>query len=61
MESEGNGLIVTRKIGESVIINKNVKVTIVSTKGDYVRLSIKAPKKVPIDREEVHLKKRGVK
>lgn len=48
-------LVLSRKIGESLIINDNIKVTIIDIRGDKVRLGIIAPTEVPIHREEVHL------
>jgi carbon storage regulator len=47
-------LIVTRKLGESVIIGADVTVTVVSIKGNQVRIGVAAPKTVSVHREEVH-------
>lgn len=47
-------LILTRRLGESVILNDNTKITILSIKGNQVRLGAIAPKEVPIHREEVY-------
>ena len=46
-------LILTRKIGESLIINDNISVSVLDVNGRQVRLGINAPKSVIIDREEV--------
>ena len=46
-------LILTRRIGESVIINANVSVTVLGVKGNQVRIGIDAPKDVPVHREEI--------
>ena len=46
-------LILTRKTGESLIIDDRVKVTVVGMKGTQVRLGIDAPKDVRIYREEI--------
>ena len=47
-------LILTRRLGESLIINNNVTVTVLSVKGNQVRIGIKAPRDVQVHREEVH-------
>lgn len=46
-------LAITRKIGESFIINGNIKVTIVSSSRNQVRINIDAPRDIPVHREEV--------
>jgi carbon storage regulator len=48
-------LILTRKIGESVYIGDEVKVTFVELKGAQIRLGIDAPRGVRIYREEIYL------
>ena len=47
-------LILTRKAGEAIIINSNVKVTVLSVEGNQIRLGIDAPKEVTVHREEIH-------
>ncbi len=47
-------LIVTRKRGESIVIDDDVKVTVVDVRGDKVRLGIDAPKTTPVHRKEVY-------
>lgn len=47
-------LVLTRKAKESIIIDGNVTVTVVSITGNKVRLAISAPPDVRIDREEIH-------
>lgn len=47
-------LILTRRIGESVIIADNVTVAVLGVKGNQVRLGIDAPKDVPVHREEIY-------
>ena len=49
-------LVLTRKIGESIKINDDVKITIVDVKGKNIRVGIEAPKETKIYREEVFLK-----
>jgi carbon storage regulator len=48
-------LVLTRRIGESVVIGKDkmVKLRIISIQGNQVKLGIDAPKHIPIHREEV--------
>lgn len=46
-------LILTRRVGETVVIGNDVTVTILGTKGNQVRVGINAPKSVPVHREEV--------
>ena len=47
-------LILTRRIGESVIIGDDVKITVLGVKGSQVRLGIEAPKSVSVHREEIY-------
>ena len=47
-------LVLSRRPGEEIIINGNIRVTIVSVKGDRVRIGVDAPGNVPVDRAEVH-------
>ncbi len=46
-------LILTRQIGETIIINKNIRVTVLAAKGNQLRLGIDAPADVEIHREEI--------
>ncbi len=48
-------LALTRKKGESLMINNNVEVTILEIRGDQIKLGISAPKDVSIYRKEVYL------
>lgn len=47
-------LVLTRRLGEEIVIGDNVRVTVVAVKGDQVRLGVTAPKSVDIDRKEIH-------
>jgi carbon storage regulator len=47
-------LILTRRVGEEIVINGNIRVVVTAVKGDRVRLGISAPPSVPVDRKEVH-------
>ncbi|MCX7665138.1 MAG: carbon storage regulator [Gemmataceae bacterium] len=46
-------LVLSRKPGEEIIIGNNVRITIVSVKGDRIRLGIDAPREVSIQRAEL--------
>ncbi|MCP4723550.1 MAG: carbon storage regulator CsrA [bacterium] len=46
-------LILTRKVGESINIGNDIKVTVVSLEGGQVRLGIEAPRDVIVHREEI--------
>jgi carbon storage regulator len=52
-------LVLTRKIGEQIVIGDNVRVTVVSVGPGRVKIGIEAPASVSIDRQEVHAKKHG--
>ncbi len=47
-------LVLTRKLGETIVIDGHIRVTIVAAKGDRVRIGVTAPRDVRVDREEVH-------
>ena len=47
-------LILTRRVGESLIIRDDIKVTVVAIQGNQIRLGIIAPKEVPVHREEIY-------
>lgn len=47
-------LVLTRRVGEVVVIDGNIEVTIVSIRGDCVRVGIAAPPSVVVDRQEIH-------
>lgn len=47
-------LILTRNIGESIMIGDDVRVEVTGIKGGQVKLAFDAPKEVPIHREEVY-------
>ena len=49
-------LVLTRKLGESVTIGDDIKITILGVRGRQVRLGIIAPQKVTIHREEIYFK-----
>lgn len=47
-------LVLSRKTGQKLIINDNIEVIVIETRGEFVRLGIKAPKDVTIFREEIY-------
>lgn len=47
-------LVLTRKDGQEIVIDGHIRITIVSVKGDRVRVGITAPAEVRVDRDEVH-------
>jgi carbon storage regulator len=46
-------LILTRRVGESVVIGEEVTVTVLGVKGNQVRIGVNAPKTVSVHREEI--------
>lgn len=46
-------LVLTRREGESLVIDGNIKVTVLSVKGGQVRVGIEAPQDIPIHRQEL--------
>jgi len=46
-------LILTRRVGEILMIGDEVTVTVLGVKGNQVRLGVNAPKDVPVHREEI--------
>ena len=48
-------LALTRKKGESLVLNNNIEITILEIRGDQIKIGISAPKDVPIYRKEVFL------
>ncbi|MDJ0879132.1 MAG: carbon storage regulator CsrA [Halieaceae bacterium] len=47
-------LILTRRIGETLMVGDNVTVTVLGVKGNQVRLGVNAPKDVAVHREEIY-------
>lgn len=47
-------LVLTRRVGESIVIDGNIRLTVVEAKGGRIRLGIDAPPNVPVDRLEIH-------
>ena len=50
-------LILTRRIGETLMIGDDIQVVVLGVKGNQVRLGVQAPANVSVDREEVRQRK----
>jgi|TARA_B100000989_G_scaffold283730_1_gene249867 carbon storage regulator len=49
-------LILTRKVGESLVIGDDVSIVVLGVKGNQVRIGVDAPKSVSVHREEIYNK-----
>ena len=47
-------LVLSRRVGEEIVIRGNIRLTVVAVKGDRVRVGIAAPPSVTVDRKEIH-------
>jgi carbon storage regulator len=47
-------LVLTRRVGEVIVIDHEIRITVASVRGERVRIGIEAPKFVQVDREEVY-------
>lgn len=47
-------LILTRKVGESLLIGDDVSITILNIRGNQVKIGVQAPKDVSVHREEIY-------
>ncbi|TDF36590.1 carbon storage regulator [Alteromonadaceae bacterium M269] len=49
-------LILTRKVGETMMIGDSVTVTVLTVKGNQVRIGVNAPKDVDVHRSEIYMR-----
>jgi len=49
-------LILTRRLGETVIIGEDIQITVLGVKGNQARLGVSAPRHVSVHREEIYLR-----
>ncbi|MGD9662504.1 MAG: carbon storage regulator CsrA [Porticoccaceae bacterium] len=47
-------LILTRRVGETLVVGDDVTVTVLGVKGNQIRLGVNAPKDVSVHREEIY-------
>ncbi|HID83062.1 MAG TPA: carbon storage regulator [Chromatiales bacterium] len=47
-------LILTRRVGETLMVGDDVSITVLGVKGNQVRIGINAPKEIPVHREEIY-------
>ena len=47
-------LILTRRVGESLMVGEEITVTVLGVKGNQVRIGVSAPKDVAVHREEIY-------
>ncbi|MBO6556811.1 MAG: carbon storage regulator CsrA [Pseudomonadales bacterium] len=47
-------LILTRRVGETLMIGNDISVTVLGVKGNQVRIGVNAPKEVAVHREEIY-------
>ena len=47
-------LVLTRRVGESIVIADDIRITVVSIRGDRVRIGVAAPDDIRVDRLEIH-------
>ena len=49
-------LILTRRVGETLMVGDEVTVTVLGVKGNQVRIGVNAPKEVSVNREEIYMR-----
>lgn len=54
--TKSGNLVIGRKVGDTVIVNDNIEVTLLEINGNQVKLGFKAPREVSVWREELYRK-----
>jgi carbon storage regulator len=52
-------LVLTRRPGEEIVIDGKIRLTVVSVRGDRIRIGIEAPPSVVVDRQEIHERRKA--
>lgn len=52
-------LLLERKVGQSLVIDGNIRVTVLSVKGKTIRLGVEVPKEVSVQREELRTRQKS--
>ena len=52
-------LVLTRKVGQSIVIGDEIEVVVLEVRGEQVRIGIRAPKNVSVHRQEVYQQIQG--
>lgn len=50
-------LVLTRRLGETLVIGDDVRITVLGISANQVRMGIDAPKHIAVDRKEIHARK----
>ena len=50
-------LVLTRRVGEEIVIDGDIRITVTGVQGEKVRIGVTAPPVVRVDRAEVHLRR----
>jgi carbon storage regulator len=51
-------IVLTRKIGEEIIIDEEICITVIDIRGDRVRMGISAPRSTRVDRRKIHKRRK---
>lgn len=52
-------LVLARRVGESLVVNDNIVVTVLGVQGDQVRIGVDAPRDIMVFREEIYRKRKN--
>ncbi len=52
-------LVLTRSVGETIVIGDNIEVTLIEIRGDKARLGVTADRSIVVDRLEVHFRRKA--